>query len=205
MTIYFIIITIIVSLIAFQNNVLYRKLIFNPYLIETRRQWYRFFTSGFIHADLIHLAINMIVFYSFGAALEFYFEEAFGERGQALYVILYLSALLMALIPTYKQNKLNPGYNGLGASGAVSAVVFACILFNPMQSLYLYGLIKLPGIVFGVLYLWYCYYMGKKGGDNVNLSAHMWGALYGWLFTIVLSPSLLVDFFNKLINFRDAL
>ena len=205
MTTFFIIITIIVSAIAFQNHTLYRKLIFNPYTINSQKQWYRFFSSGLIHADLIHLAINMLVLYSFGGIVEYYYLDAFGERAGLYFFILYVSSLMMSLIPTYNSHKLNPSYNGLGASGAVSAVVFSLILFNPMHRLCLYGFICLPGIIFGALYLVYCIYMGKRGGDNINHSAHMWGAIYGFSFTFLLKPALLMDFFEKLIFFRNAI
>jgi membrane associated rhomboid family serine protease len=140
-----------------------------------------------------------------GKVVEFYYFDVFGERGRAYYIILYVSSLLMSLIPTYNKNKMNPSYNGLGASGAVSAVVFTYILFNPVQKLYLYGIIGLPGIVFGALYLGYCYYMGKRGGDNINHSAHMWGAIYGFTFTIFLKPSIISAFFEKLIYFRNVI
>lgn len=205
MTTLFIIITVIVSAIALQNRAVMNKLIFNPYSINARKEWYRFFTSGLIHADVFHLAINMFVLYSMGKVVEFYYDELFGDRARGYYIILYVSSLLMSIIPTYNQHKLNPSYNGLGASGAVSAIVFTFILLNPLQPLCLYGIICLPGIIFGVAYLFYCYYMGKKGGDNINHSAHMWGAIYGFTFTIFLKPSLIGDFFVKLINFRDAI
>jgi membrane associated rhomboid family serine protease len=205
MTTIFIIVTIIISVLAFQNHKLYSRLIFNPYSIYTNKQWYRFFSSGFIHADLIHLAINMMVLYSFGSVVEYFYQDTFGERGSFYFVLLYLSSLMMSIVPTYNNHKLNPAYNGLGASGAVSAVVFSYILFDPLRTLSLYYIINLPGIIFGILYLVYCYYMGKKGGDNINHSAHMWGAIYGFGYTVLLKPSLLLEFFEKLIYFRDAI
>lgn len=204
MTTIFLIATIIISVMAFQSQNLLRKLIFNPYIINTTNQWYRFFSSGFIHADVIHLAVNMFVLYSFGAAVEFHYDNTFGERGIVLYVLLYISALMMSIIPTYNNHKFDPSYNGLGASGAVSAIVFAFILFDPTRPLALYGIIQLPGIVFGALYLAYCYYMAKRGGDKINHSAHMWGALYGVFFTLVMKPSLLPEFIEKLSNIGDA-
>jgi membrane associated rhomboid family serine protease len=205
MTTIFIIVTIIISVLAFQNHKLYSRLIFNPYSIYTNKQWYRFFSSGFIHADLIHLAINMMVLYSFGSVVEYFYQDTFGERGSFYFVLMYLSSLMMSIVPTYNNHKLNPAYNGLGASGAVSAVVFSYILFDPLRTLSLYYIINLPGIIFGILYLVYCYYMGKKGGDNINHSAHMWGAIYGFGYTVLLKPSLLLEFFEKLIYFRDAI
>ncbi len=205
MTTIFIVITIIVSVLAFQNQTLYSKLIFNPYIINGQKQWYRFFSSGLIHADVIHLAINMLVLYSFGGMVEYYYSEIFGEKGEFYFLILYVSSLMISLIPTYNSHKFDPAYNGLGASGAVSAVVFTLILFNPVHRLCLYGFICLPGIIFGVLYLVYCYYMGKRGGDNINHSAHMWGAIYGLSFTVLLKPSLFMDFFEKLLYFGNAI
>ncbi len=205
MTTFFIIITVIVSALAFQNHSLYSKLIFNPYTINSQKQWYRFFSSGFIHADVIHLIINMLVLYSFGGIVEYFYSDAFGERAGLYFIILYVSSIMISLIPTYNSHKLNPSYNGLGASGAVSAVVFSLILFDPVHRLCLYGFICLPGIIFGLLYLAYCFYMGKRGGDNINHSAHLWGAIYGFSYTFLLKPSLLMDFFEKLIYFRNAI
>lgn len=205
MTVFFLVITIAVSIIAFQNQSVYSKLIFNPFAIHSKKEWYRFFSSGLIHADVLHLAINMLVLYSFGGVVEYYYSEAFGERGSFFFVALYISSLMFSLMPTYNSHKLNPAYNGLGASGAVSAVVFAFILFDPLRMLSLYFIITLPGIIFGILYLVYCYYMGKRGGDNINHSAHMWGAIYGFSFTALLKPSLIIDFFEKLISFTDAI
>ncbi len=205
MTTFFIILTIIVSAIALQNRAVMSKLIFNPYSIHTRNEWYRFFSSGLIHADVVHLGVNMFVLYSIGNVVESYYSEIFGERAKIYYLILYVSSLFMSIFPTYNKHKEDFTYNGLGASGAVSAVVFTFILLNPMQSLCLYGIICLPGIIYGGLYLYYCYYMGKKGGDNINHSAHMWGAIYGFTYTIFLKPSLLSDFFTGLIHFRDAI
>lgn len=205
MTTTFLIVTLIVSAIALQNRSVMSRLIFNPYSIHMRNEWYRFFSSGLIHADFIHLAVNMFVLYSIGNVVESYYNELFGERASVYYLLLYVSSLLMSIFPTYNKHKNDPYYNGLGASGAVSAVVFTFILLNPMQSLCLYGIICLPGIIYGGLYLYYCYYMGKKGGDNINHSAHMWGAIYGFTYTIFLKPSLIGDFFTRLIHFRDAI
>ncbi len=205
MTTFFLIITILVSAYAFQNDSIKNKLIFNPYAINQRKEWYRFFSSGFIHADIVHLAINMLVLYSFGGIVEYYYSVVFDERGKFYFFLLYVSSIMFSLLPTYNNHKQNPMYNGLGASGAVSAVVFAFILFDPVKRLCLYGFICLPGILFGLLYLGYCYYMSKKGGDNINHSAHLWGAVYGLVFTILLKPSLLVNFFERLVYFRNAI
>ena len=147
----------------------------------------------------------MLVLYSFGGIVENFYSDAFGERAGLYFIILYVSSIMISLIPTYNSHKLNPSYNGLGASGAVSAVVFSLILFDPVHRLCLYGFICLPGIIFGLVYLVYCFYMGKRGGDNINHSAHLWGAIYGFSYTFLLKPSLLMDFFEKLIYFRNVI
>jgi membrane associated rhomboid family serine protease len=205
MTNFFLLITIILSILAFRDERIIKKLIFNPYIIHNRNQWYRFFSSGLIHADVMHLLINMLVLFSFGGIVESNYSEAFGERGGLYFFILYASSLVMSQLPTYNNHKQNPSYNSLGASGAVSAIVFAYILFDPLNKLCLYGIICLPGIIFGLIYIGYCIYMSKRGVDNINHSAHMWGALYGFAYTVLLKPSLLIEFFDKLIYFRNVI
>lgn len=195
------ILTCIVSIAAFYNRDLMYRLIFNPYMISERGQWYRFFSSGFIHADWIHLLVNMIVLWSFGRIVEQYYSAVFEEKGEYYFVLLYLGGLLISITPSYKKHKHNAGYNALGASGAVSAVLFAAILFQPMEKVYLYGIIGLPGIFLGVAYLIYSYYMDKRGGDFVNHDAHFWGAVFGVLFTILMKPSIALYFIDQLTNF----
>jgi membrane associated rhomboid family serine protease len=190
--------TCVISVVAFQNPEIKSRFIFNPYIIHHRKQWYRFFTSGMIHADWIHLLINMFVLFSFGNYVEDAFEEIFGERATMNFLILYFGGMVVSVISTYRKNVNKRAYNALGASGAVSAVVFAYILFSPLQKLCLYGLLCLPGIIFGAAYLVYCYYAGKKGDSYINHEAHLWGALFGFLFPIILQPQLLMVFINQL-------
>lgn len=181
------------------------RMIFNPYSIYHSGEWYRFITGGIVHADFFHLLINMFVLYSFGEVVELYYAQVFGEMARFNFLLLYIGGLLFSVLPTYKKNRENFHYNGLGASGAVSAVVFSFILFNPMQDLCLYGLICLPGVLFGVAYLIFCYYMDKRGGTNVNHDAHMWGAIFGFLFTGAMKLTLFAEFIQKLIYFRSAI
>ena len=197
--------TILVSLLAFSNEEYRNKLIFNPYLVDKKKEWYRFLSGGLIHADGIHLAVNMFVLYSFGGIVESYFKGYFEDRSSYYFILLYFGGMVTAVIPTFNKHKNNYSYNSLGASGAVSAIVFSFIVFAPMQSICLYGILCLPGIIFGVIYLFYCYYMDKRGKGNVNHDAHLWGALFGFFFTIILKPELLLDFFQKLIYFRNAI
>ena len=193
-------IILIMSLIAFKNEEYRNKWIFNPYLTKERNQWYRFVTSGFIHGDFMHLLINMLVFWSFGQAVESYFAYVFGQMATGYYLMLFFGALIISDLPTYFKHNSNPNYNALGASGAVSAVVFSSIVFAPMANIYLYGIIGLPGILLGLIYLGYTFYMGKKGADNINHDAHLWGALFGFGFTIILKPELFMHFVNSIID-----
>lgn len=196
-----VIITVIISLLAFNSREWMSRLIFNPYMVTEHRQWWRFFTSGFIHADWIHLGVNMLVLWSFGNAVEDYYAMVFEEKWYFYYGILYLGSLLISITPSYKRNMHNAGYNALGASGAVAAILFAAILFNPLGKVYLYGVIGLPGIVLGIAYLAYSFYMDKRGGDNINHDAHFWGAVFGFVFTIALKPSLFLYFIDRLTAF----
>lgn len=201
MTLFIIIVTVLVSIACFNNAELNARLILNPYTVKREKQWYRLLTSGFQHADFLHLFVNMFVLYSFGQAVEQYYSMLFGPGGKYLYLILYFTSIYAANLSTqYKYQDISH-YNALGASGAVSAVVFASILFDPYNKIYLYGIIGLPGILLGAIYLGYSYYASKKQKDNINHEAHFYGAVYGMLFTIVLKPKIALFFFNQLIAF----
>lgn len=190
-TLLLIIVTCIVSFISFSNQDLLNKLIFYPPAVTDQKQWYRFITSGFIHADMPHLIFNMYALYVFGGGdggVESQFMVIFGTSGRLLYLVMYLLALVACLVPTYEKNKNNSYYRSLGASGAVSAVVFASILFRPLGYM---GLVFIPvylvSFLFGLLYLGVSYWLDKKGGGNINHSAHIWGALFGLLFVFLTS------------------
>ncbi len=203
MTLYIVIITALVSIVAFSNHELMDKLIFNPYAVKNNKQWYRLVTCGLLHADFFHLFINMFVLYSFGSAVEIYYSYAFGSAGSYLYILMYVSSIFAANVSTLFKFQNNPNYNSLGASGAVSAVLFTSILFNPYSKVYLYGIIGLPGILMGGAYLAYSYYMTKREtSDHINHEAHFYGAVYGMLFTVVFKPVLLVLFFKQLMSFN---
>jgi membrane associated rhomboid family serine protease len=189
---------------AFSNHELMDKLIFYPPDIARRKQWYRFFSNGLIHADIGHLAFNMISLYFFGDLVNGAFTEIFGNAGTLLYLVMYVSALAVCLIPTYMSNKENYYYRSLGASGAVSAVIFAGILLAPQLPLSMFFLpLQIPGFIFGPLYLIITAYLNKRGGGGINHSAHLWGALYGIAFVIVLSFALQTGF-NPLTHFVQA-
>lgn len=198
MTLYIIIITVAISLAGFSRPAIIDRLVFQPYMVKHHRQWYRYITCGFIHGDLFHLFVNMFVLYSFGQAVEYYYGAIFGKSAILMYILLYLSSIFAANVSTYIKYQNDPGYRSLGASGAVSAVVFASILFNPFAKIFLYGIIGLPGILLGIAYLAYSYYMGKKEGDGINHEAHLFGAIYGVLFTIFLKPEVAKLFWLQL-------
>ncbi len=190
-------ITVGVSLLAFNNNDLKNKMVFYPYGMSTAAQYYRFFSHGLIHADFIHLFFNMFTFYSFGRFAEFQLFTS------AELIILYITSLVASSLFDFFKNRQNPGYAALGASGAVSAVLFSTLIFDPWaKGVLLFGIsfLALPNILFGVLYLWYCAYMAKRGGDNIGHNAHLWGSVYGFAFTAVLKPELFKDFIEKLLH-----
>jgi membrane associated rhomboid family serine protease len=187
-TIIIIIITCLISFAAFQKEAVLDGLIFYPPAINNQKQWYRFITCGFIHADFMHLAFNMYSLWMFGGAVEDAFTRIFGNMGEAYYILLYLSSLVACLMPTYAKNIDNYYYRSLGASGAVSAIVFTYIFIDPAEKMALLILpIPLPAFLFGVIYLGVSAYLAKKGTSHINHSAHLWGAIYGIVFLIVTS------------------
>lgn len=185
-TLYITLITVVVSIAAMYNETLMDKLIFHPYTVHQHKEWYRFFTSGFIHADFMHLAFNMFSFYMFGDYVEQYFTMIFGASGGTFYIILYISSLLVCLIPTYLNHYKQYHYQSLGASGAVSAIVFAGIFLQPTMQIGFFIIPPIiPGFIFGPIYLALTAYLSKKGQSGINHSAHLWGSIYGVVFLIV--------------------
>ena len=202
-TVLIIAITCIASFIGFSNQKLIDDLIFYPPAITNRNQWYRFITCGFIHADIPHLAFNMYSFYMFGQSIEDACVSIFGASGKLMYLLLYISALFVCLLPTYFKHKDSYHYRSLGASGAVSAIVFAFIFLDPLQGI---GLIIIPGInlpafLFGIIYLGVSAYLANRGSSNINHSAHFWGAVYGIVFLIITCN--IFGHFNPLTNFTE--
>jgi membrane associated rhomboid family serine protease len=181
-------ITVIVSFLCFNNGDLFNKLSLKPYRVVHANEWYRLITHGFVHGDWMHLFVNMFTFWSFGR----YIESAFYYFGFAswAFVLLYLGGMVVASIGDIIRYRNASWYASIGASGAVSAVLFTAILLNPWDKILLFAIVPIPGILFGVLYLAYCQYMARRGGDNINHNAHFYGAVYGFLFPILLKPEL---------------
>jgi membrane associated rhomboid family serine protease len=175
-------------------------LIFWPPAISMRHQYYRFITCGFIHADFLHLAFNMFTLFFFGKGLELFYRGELGLQSY-YYPILYFTALIASNIPSYLKRKDDYNYRSLGASGAVCAVMFAVIMIRPWEVVSVYG-IRMPSILYAALFLGFTIYMSKRGGDNVNHDAHLWGAAYGVLFTIAVHPAIVATFINEMKNPR---
>lgn len=192
-------ITVVVSYKCFGRADLVNKLSFNSYAIIRRNEWYRLVTHGFIHADTMHLLINMFTFWSFGTYMESSFTTI-GLGGGWGFMSLYFGGMIFSSLYDLYKYRDNLFYQSIGASGAVSAVLFASILLQPWGKILLFAILPVPGIVFGVLYLMYCQYMAKRASDNVNHNAHFYGAIYGLLCPILLQPSLLNSFIRQLIH-----
>ncbi|NND94155.1 MAG: rhomboid family intramembrane serine protease [Flavobacteriales bacterium] len=205
LTLILVVITVAVSLISEQNYDLKRKLLFNAYDIKHSKEWYRWLTHGFVHGGFLHLAINMWVFYMFGQMVEETFNALFEDMGRFYFLTLYLVGIVASSISSFIKHQDNPGYNSLGASGAVASIMFVFILFYPTSPLYLFFIpVGIPAFLVGILYLWYESYMSKKGGTMIAHDAHFWGAVFGVAFIVVLAPQQLSDFVSQVIYYVQS-
>lgn len=198
MTIIIIAITALVSIAAFNRPDYMEKLQFNASKVIHNKQYYRLISHGFVHANWEHLIVNMIVLLSFGRAIEMYFEYGFGRMANAYFLILYFGGMIVSNLYALYKHRNNFYYNAVGASGAVSAILFAAIFFEPWNKIYFFGILPIPGIVFAVLYLGYSYYMSRKQNDNIAHDAHFLGAVFGFIFPILLNARLFERFLDKL-------
>jgi membrane associated rhomboid family serine protease len=195
-TLIIIAITCIVSFMAFKNSRLMNDLILWPPAITRQREYHRLVTYGLVHADFGHLLFNMLTLYFFGQEMEGFFAARLGNFG---FVLFYIGGLVISILPTYLKNRSNPNYRSLGASGAVSAVLFSYILLAPWQRIIVL-VIPMPAIVYALLYTGYSIYMDRRGQSNINHSAHLWGAAYGVAFTLLVDPRVLPYFLNALLS-----
>lgn len=195
-----IVITCLVSILCFTGTLPFDRLKFSAYDIWHRKKWYQMLTYGLVHGGWGHLLFNMLTLYFFGEVVEKYFGAAFGEpAGVILYVVLYVSAIAVSTIGDLVKYRDDPSYSAVGASGAVSAILFASILFEPKMGIYMYFIpIPIPGYIFAPLYLLYCWWAARKNADNIGHSAHFWGAVYGLVFPLLLRPDLIVHFLSRL-------
>ncbi|KAA8734373.1 rhomboid family intramembrane serine protease [Acinetobacter qingfengensis] len=192
-TISLIIITVVVSLVAFsQPRVMGRLIFWSPAIRQGQID--RFITYGFVHADGFHLLFNMITLFFFGSFIEQFYRQYAFNMGFALF---YLGALIVSILPSYLQHRDDPQWMSLGASGAVSAVLFAFILFQPWNLIFVF-FIPVPAIIFAILYIAYSIWAARRGNTAINHSAHLWGAAYGILCTILLEPRIISVFLYRL-------
>ena len=208
--------TVVISAYAWSNNELMESWILRPYrMARDQSQLYRFITSGFLHADWGHLLFNMIAFYSFGAlVLEALSTgtgapglDGFGTTGGIWrFLVLYLGGIIVSDIPTYFRHRDDRDYGSLGASGGVASVLFAGVIFSPLNKIYMMFIpVGIPGFIFGFLYLAYSYYQGRRRGDNINHDAHFYGALYGVVLTLVFTPSAGLEFVRQISAFLQSI
>lgn len=198
-----IVISVVASLYAWNHQDKYYKWMMNPYAVVHKQQYFRLITSGFIHNGYVHLLFNMITLYFFGDVIEQILRYYYGGSGIFYFLLLYFLGMVVADIPSIIKHRNNPNYNSLGASGAVSAVVFSSILFNPTAKICVFlPIFCLPGFIFGILFLIYSYYQGRRMADNINHDAHLYGAVFGVLYSIILEPRVIVNFFDQILNYK---
>ncbi len=201
-TIIIIIVTVAISFAAFNNANIFQKGLMNPYMVIHKHQYYRMISSGFLHGSYVHLGFNMFTFYFFGNVVEQVFGQIMGSQSVIVYILFYISAIIVSDLPVAIKNRNNPGYNSLGASGAVSAMVFASILYYPLNDICLYAVLCIPGFILGTLYVIYSYYQGKNMSDNINHEAHLYGAIYGVIFSLILYPGAGPVFIEQILSYR---
>ncbi len=204
-TLLIITVTSLVSIVAFQKREIFEKWLYNPFMVVKYGQYYRIFTHALLHGGWMHLFFNMYVLYMFNQdhvyvnyqsyGVESSFEQAFGNWHYALYLGLYLGAIVAASVPGMIKHRNNIGYRSIGASGGVSAIVFAFILFHPTHELGLLFIpFGVPAFIFGPLYLILESVMNRRGGTGIAHDAHIWGGVFGFVFPILLKPQLFFDF-----------
>jgi membrane associated rhomboid family serine protease len=197
--------TALISITAFRNQEWFSKLQFNAYQVYHRKELHRLLTHGFLHANWTHLIVNMLVLFFFGPIVEKIIRQVLSAEMQGLssliYVFFYFAAIVVATLVSLFKNRDNVWYNSVGASGAVSAIIFFYIFFNPWEKIYFYGILPVPGIIMGVLYLIYGHYMSRRGTDNINHDAHIVGALFGFIFPLFINYHLIRVFVDKLLSF----
>lgn len=192
----------IVSFIAFGSPEIMARYQLNAWSVINRKEYVRMISHAFLHADWFHLLVNMYVLYSFSQPVVFFFNHFFTGSGELRFLILFLTAIPVSAFYSLIKHRSNHSYNAVGASGAVSAVLFTSIFFSPYSTLLLFFVVPVPAIVFGVLYLIYSAYMAKKQIDNIGHDAHFFGAVYGFIFPLLYEPSLIIRFVNQLLSFK---
>ena len=204
-TLIIIVVTVLISYMGFNRQEILNLLKHSPFLEVNKNEWYRLITSGFVHADWMHLGVNMYVLYEFGRIVEQYFLILFGPKGKLLFLLMYILAIMAGALPSLIKEKGNISYAAIGASGAVSAVVFIYMMMAPWSMLGIMFIIPMPAVLAGVAFLWYSSWAHKRNkrgfsGRPVGHMAHFYGAIFGMVFVAILKPEVLVDFWLQLIH-----
>ncbi|MCS6821420.1 MAG: rhomboid family intramembrane serine protease [Microscillaceae bacterium] len=195
-------ISVLATLYAWNNPHIYQKWLMIPNQIWRKKEYYRFFTSGLIHADWVHLIFNMISLYLLGKNVEIIYARIFGiELGAILLIVLYIVGMVLSDLPNYFKYK-HTNYSSLGASGAIASVIFVSILFMPLSQLCVYGVLCMPSFLFGLLYLLFSYYAAQNSHDSVSHEAHFYGALVGIAFAIFTYPAVIQHFLEQLSQWK---
>lgn len=200
-TLVLMVVTAASSIYGWNNPNVQNKWMFNPYAVYHGKQYYRFLSSGFIHSNTMHLIFNMIALYFFGGVIERIYEKTFGGIGTIFYLTTYLVGIIVANLKTYYDHRNSSFYNSLGASGGVASVLFASILYKPTVGICIYFVICIPAFILGAIYLIYSFYFGKRMADNINHDAHLFGAIFGIVFTILLRPAVIIQFIQQILEF----
>jgi membrane associated rhomboid family serine protease len=198
-TIILIIISVLVSWQIFNSEALFDKYCFSPERVWHNGEWIRILSGGFLHANTTHLFFNMLSLFFFGPTVEAYFGYVFGSLGSVMYLIFYLAAIIIANVPDLLEQKDNYYYRAVGASGAVSAVIYSAILFSPTSTI-AFMFIPMPAFIFGILFLVFSAYMAKRQMDNIGHLAHFSGAVFGFIFPLIFRPTLFMDFINQILG-----
>ena len=194
-------VTILVSLLAWRNEQWFNGLLLHPFSVVQSGQWYRMFSYGLVHANWGHLLVNMFTLYFFGRVTEMSYVYLWGGKGHLLYALLYVSALAVSCIQDVRKQADEYSYSAVGASGAVSAVLFASILLWPTQKIFIFFIpIGIPAFIFGILFLAYSVYMAKKGEDNIGHATHFIGAVYGFMFALLFNYKLIFLFLEQIFH-----
>ena len=192
----FLVLTCVTSIFAFNNPEWIYKGSYSPYRIARDKEYYRFVSHSLLHADWMHLLINMFVLWSFSGYISYMYKTFLGDTYWLYLLGLYVGGHIAGVLPSYKKQLANPSYNSIGASAGVTSVLFAYVLFAPFNQILLY-FIPVPALLYAVLYSVYSYFMSKKQYDNTNHEAHLYGGIWGIVYTSVIIHDAPLNFINQ--------
>jgi membrane associated rhomboid family serine protease len=192
--------TVLVSWRAFEQSPLFEKLLHSPYRVKHNKQYYRLFSHMLVHADVMHLALNMFVFYSFGRVLESIFRATWGaQQGGILFTALYVLGGVAATLPSMRKHGDNYGYNSVGASGGVSSLLMAYMILFPLNEIAFF-FIPMPAFIGVFVFFLLEHFMKRNVRSNIAHDAHIWGALFGIAFVALVVPSSIPRFISQVLG-----